>query len=128
MLTPMKNLGANLLFVFSVGGLWAVGYLVSPYLADILPASDITALRKSMMALAVLGFVVSLLTRLKAVNWRPWQDPGCLIGALALLTGIVFLLVPAAAQEASAALYAFCSLLCVAWAGWSPVPQADQDN
>ncbi len=128
MLTPMRNLGANLLFVFAVGGLWAVGYLVTPFLQDSMAVQDIIVLRKSMMVLAVLGFAINVLTRAKEMNWQAWQDLRSLMGLSALVLGIAFLLVPATAVNLSSALYAVTSLICVAWVGWAPSDEHQGDQ
>ena len=118
MFTPMRNLGANLLFVFSVGGLWAVGYLVSPYLQELLPPQDIIVLRKSMMVLAILGFFMATLTRAHELNWDFLRDLQCQFGIGALVSGVAFLVVPASNMAASSVLYGITSLLCVAWVAW----------
>ncbi|MCH8552772.1 MAG: hypothetical protein LAT62_12610 [Natronospirillum sp.] len=118
MFSPMRNLGANLLFVFAVGGIWAVGYLVSPYLQDQLPPQDIVVLRKSMMVLAILGFFMATLTRAHELNWEFVRDIQCQLGIAALVTGTLFLLVPAAEVTASSVLYGITSLICVAWVAW----------
>lgn len=119
MFTPMRNLGANLLFVFSVGGVWAVGYLVSPFLQPILPPEDIIVLRKSMMLLAVLGFSINTFARAYELNWIFIRDLRFQIGLAATLTGIAFILVPAEDAGLSSVLYGITSLVCVAWVAWS---------
>lgn len=119
MFTPMKNLGGNLLFIFSVGGVWAVGYLVSPFLASQIPPEDIIILRKSMMMLAVLGFAINTLTRAYELNWHFIRDLRFQLGLAATLTGIAFLVVPAADASLSSVLYGLTSLVCVAWVAWA---------
>ncbi len=119
MFTPMRNLGANLMFVFAVGGLWAVGYLVSPYLAEDMSLQDIVVLRKSMMLLALLGFFMAVLARAHELNWRFIQDVQCQLGIAAMVVGGAFLVVPAEDGGLSAGLYGITSLICVAWVAWS---------
>lgn len=118
MYTPMKNLGANLLFVFAVGGLWAVGYLVSPYLEPHLAAQDIIVLRKTMMVLAVLGFVINLLARAHELRWQFIQDLQCQLAIAAVVIGTAFLVVPARDAQLSSILYGITCLICVAWVAW----------
>ncbi|TGG94152.1 hypothetical protein E4656_08245 [Natronospirillum operosum] len=118
MYSPMRNLGANLLFVFSVGGVWAVGYLVSPYLQDQLPPQDIIVLRKSMMMLAVLGFFMATLARAHELQWNFIRDVQSQLGIGAVVTGLVFIIIPAADAAASSVLYGINSLICVAWVAW----------
>jgi len=117
MYTPMKNLGANLLFVFAAGGLWAVGYLVSPFLEPHLAAQDIIVLRKTMMVLAILAFAINLLTRAHELRWKFLPDLQCQLAIAATLVGIGFLVTPATETQLSAVLYGITSLICVGWVG-----------
>lgn len=115
MYSPMKNLGANLLFVFAAGGLWAVGYLVSPYLEQHLALQDIIVLRKSMMVLAILAFIINLLARAHQLRWQFLHDLQCQLAIAATLVGIGFLVTPATETQLSAILYGVTSLICVGW-------------
>jgi hypothetical protein len=112
---PLHYLGARLLFVLAAGGLWAVGYLVSPFLAERIPAHDIVVLRKSMMLLALLGFAVVFLARAQQLRWQVLPDAPAQIGAATILSGILFIVVPAAQAQVSAGLYFLVSLLAIAW-------------
>lgn len=114
MFTPIRHLGARLMFVFSVGAVWAVGYLVTPFLLDTVAPEELVALRKITMLLALLCFAIVLLARAQALRWTPWQDTAFQIGAAASAVGIMYVVVDSGAT-ASPILYGIVSLLCVAW-------------
>ena len=128
MYTPMKNLGANLLFVFAAGGLWAVGYLVSPYLEPHLAAQDIIVLRKSMMVLALLAFIINLVTRAHALRWQFIHDLRSQLAIAAILVGIGFVVTPATETQLSSILYGVTSLVCVIWVGLGRTSDLDDSS
>ncbi|MFY0664901.1 MAG: hypothetical protein JXQ97_09745 [Natronospirillum sp.] len=114
MMTPLRHLGARLMFVFAVGSLWSVGYLVGPFLADSVAPDQLLVLRKITMLLALLCFAIVLLARAQALQWRPWQDTVFQVGGAASAVGIMYVMVDGSAT-ASPILYGIVSLLCVAW-------------
>jgi hypothetical protein len=116
-LTPLKNLGANLMLVFAIGGLWSVGYLVTPMLIQHELIDQSNQLRLIVMLLAFVSFVIVLLSTIKNKGIKVKSVPQQM-NMISLLLIIFYLIANKFNPELLPLIYGLTSLAGVAWVAY----------
>lgn len=112
----MKTSGANLLLIFAWGGLWCIGYLVTPYLDGKLPSEQIQLLPTLMVALAIPAFIVDLFARQRWKADQPrWSNVPLQANLAAIVLAIGYLLLSRWMPHLVPFIYGLLSLCGVIW-------------
>ena len=117
MLTPLKNLGANLLTVFAIGGVWAVGYLVTPMLEQQELLAQAAQLRLLMMVFALLGFVIALFAHIKSKSFD-LQSTVLQMNLVAVICAVFYFIANHFNPALLPILYGVVSVACLIWVAY----------
>lgn len=116
-LTPLKNLGANLMLVFAIGGIWSVGYLVTPMLLqnDLIDQSN--QLRLITLLIAFVSFVIVLLSNFKNKGFN-FKSVPMQMNIISLILIVFYIIANNFNPQLLPIIYGLTSLACIAWVAY----------